>query len=152
MKIVLASDHAGYELKETVKDFLKKHGFAFEDMGTHSRESVDYPDYVLKAAEAVAKGDADRGIVMCGTGIGSAIVANKIPGIRCALCDDPVSAKYSRLHNDANVLSMGERIIGPEIAREVVHQFLTTEFEGGRHARRLDKIKKIEEKYSRPSS
>lgn len=149
MKILLASDHAGYELKETIKGFLKKDGYAYEDMGAHSRESVDYPDYVLKVAEAVAKGEADRGIVMCGTGIGSCIAANKVPGIRCALCDDPVSAKYARLHNDANVLSMGERIIGPEIAREIVHQFLTTKFEGGRHARRLEKITQIEEKYSR---
>lgn len=149
MKIVIASDHAGFELKETLKGFLKKDGYAFEDMGTHSRESVDYPDIALMAAEAVVRGEADRGIVICGTGIGSAIVANKVPGIRCALCDDPVSAKYARLHNDANMLSLGERIIGPEIARETVHQFLTTEFEGGRHARRIEKIKQVEEKYSK---
>lgn len=149
MKIYIGSDHAGYELKETIKNFLKRGGYAFEDVGTHSRDSVDYPDYVIKVAEAVAKGEADRGIVICGTGIGSCIAANKVPGIRCALCNGPVSAKYSRLHNDANVLSLGERIIGPEIAREIVHHFLITDFEGGRHVKRLEKIKNIEEKYSR---
>lgn len=149
MKIYIGSDHAGYELKETIKNFLKHGGYAFEDVGTHSRDSVDYPDFVIQVAEAVAKGEADRGIVICGTGIGSCIAANKVPGIRCALCNGPVSAKYARLHNDANVLSLGERIIGPEIAKETVHHFLITDFEGGRHVKRLEKIKNIEEKYSR---
>lgn len=149
MKTFLGSDHAGLELKEKVKELLKAEGHVFEDMGTHSKESVDYPEYVLKVSEAVADGTDDRGILICGTGIGSSIAANKVPGIRAALCGDAVSAKYSRLHNDANILVMGERIIGLETAIEIVRLFLTTPFEGGRHINRLEKVRSIEKKYSR---
>lgn len=149
MKIVLGSDHAGFNLKEKIKKYLKEQDFLFDDLGTYSTDPVDYPDITLKVAEAVAKGEYTRGIIICGTGIGTAIVANKIPGIRAALCHDPVSSSFSRTHNDANILTLGERIIGPNLALEIVRIFLTTEFSRGRHIRRVEKIKKIEEKYSK---
>lgn len=149
MKIVLGSDHAGFNLKEKIKKYLKEQDFLFDDLGTYSTDPVDYPDITLKVAEAVAKGEYTRGIIVCGTGIGTAIAANKVPGIRAALCHDPVSSSFSRTHNDANILTLGERIIGPNLALEIVRIFLTTEFSRGRHIRRVEKIKKIEEKYSK---
>ena len=149
MKIILGSDHAGFNLKEKIKKYLKEQDFSFDDLGTYSTDPVDYPDITLKVAKAEAKGEYRRGIIICGTGIGTAIVANKVPGIRAALCHDPVSSSFSRTHNDANILTLGERIIGPNLALEIVRIFLTTEFSGGRHIRRVEKIKKIEEKYSK---
>ena len=149
MKIILGSDHAGFNLKEKIKKYLKEQDFSFDDLGTYSTDPVDYPDITLKVAKAVAKGEYRRGIIVCGTGIGTAIAANKVPGIRAALCHDPVSSSFSRTHNDANILTLGERIIGPNLALEIVRIFLTTEFSGGRHIRRVEKIKKIEEKYSK---
>ncbi|MCW2277487.1 ribose 5-phosphate isomerase B [Heliophilum fasciatum] len=152
MRIAIASDHGGFRLKEEVKGFLQglqnadADGGSLEiiDLGTDSEQSVDYPDYGEKVARAVAAGDYDRGIVVCGTGIGISIAANKIAGIRAALCHEPYSARMAREHNDANVLALGGRVTGPELAREIVQAFVTTEFAGGRHAKRLDKIAALE--------
>ncbi|MBO8168521.1 MAG: ribose 5-phosphate isomerase B [Thermoanaerobacteraceae bacterium] len=149
MKIALGSDHGGYQLKETIKAFLDELGMEYKDFGTDCEESVDYPDFALKVAEAVAGGQYDRGILICGTGIGIGIAANKVLGIRAALCHDVFSAKASREHNDANILSLGQRVIGPGLALEIVKAWLSTGFAGGRHQRRVDKIKAIEEKYSK---
>lgn len=140
MKIALASDHGGFELKEIIKEYLQVNGHEVEDFGTSSLESVDYFDYSVKAAEAVSKGDADRGIVMCGTGIGVSISANKVKGIRCALCHDVYSAEMTRFHNDSNMLAMGGRVIGRDLAVRIVKAWLESDFEGGRHLRRIDKI------------
>lgn len=140
MKLVLASDHGGYELKEEIKKHLEEKGYAFEDIGTHSKESVDYPEYGRAAAEFVASGKADKGILCCGTGIGISLAANKVKGIRCANVSDTFSAKMSRAHNDANMLSLGGRVVGVGLALEIVDAWLETEFEGGRHQRRIDKI------------
>jgi ribose 5-phosphate isomerase B len=147
MRIAVASDHGGFKLKTTILEYLKETGHEFEDFGTFSCDSVDYPDYALKVAEAVAAGRFDRGILICGTGIGIGIAANKVPGIRAALCHDTFSALASREHNDANILTMGERVVGPGLALEIVRTWLAGEFAGGRHQRRVDKIKAIEEKY-----
>ncbi len=138
MKIAIGCDHAGYKLKEEVKGFLTEHEVI--DLGTNSEESVDYPDFGKAVGRAVAGGEADYGIVICGSGIGISIAANKVDGIRCALCSEPLSAKLSRLHNNANVLAMGARLIGVEMAKEITQVFLSTEFEGGRHERRVNKI------------
>lgn len=148
MKIAIGSDHGGYELKEEIKQFLEQKGIYHQDLGTLGKESVDYPDFAQKVAQAVSRGEYDRGIIVCGTGIGVAIVANKVSGVRAALCHDVFSAKASREHNDANVLTMGQRVIGPGLALEIVKQWLSADFAGGRHQRRVDKIKAIEEKYS----
>ena len=147
MKIAVASDHAGYHLKKHIKDYLTEQNIAHEDFGTDSTESVDYPDFALAAAEAVASGDCTLGIICCGTGIGVAISAGKVPGIRAARCHDTYSARMCRQHNDANVLAMGERVIGFGPAIDTVEAFLKAEYAGGRHACRVDKIKEIEEKY-----
>lgn len=147
MKIALGSDHGGFKLKETIKGFLEEQGFDFQDFGTFSGESVDYPDFSLKVAEAVASGRFDRGILICGTGIGIGIAANKVKGIRAALCHDTFSARASREHNNANILTMGERVIGPGLAMDIVKIWLDSEFTGGRHAIRVGKIQEIEEKY-----
>lgn len=144
MKIAVASDHAGWQLKDAIAQLLRNQGETVEDCGTSSCESVDYPDYGLKAAEAVSLGRVDRGILVCGTGIGMSIVANKFPGVRAALCHDLFTARMSRLHNDANILVMAGREIGPELAADMVREWLATEFEGGRHQKRLDKIAEIE--------
>ncbi len=147
MKIVLGADHAGYGLKEELKLVLRQEGIEFLDVGTlNGEESVDYPDYAEAVARKVASGDFDRGVIICGTGIGVAIAANKVKGVRAANCDNPVSAKFSREHNDANVLTMGSRIIGPEIAKEILRAWVRAQFEGGRHARRVNKISEIEER------
>jgi ribose 5-phosphate isomerase B len=149
MKIALACDHGGLNLKKTVIKYLEEKGYEYEDFGTNSTDSCDYPDYALPAADAVAQGKCDKGIVICSTGIGVSIVANKVPGVRCAHCHDSYCAKYTRLHNDSNVLAMGEKVVGPGYALEIVETFLTTQFEGGRHQRRVDKITQIEKKYSK---
>nr|WP_202079787.1 ribose 5-phosphate isomerase B [Caldalkalibacillus salinus] len=144
MKIALASDHGGYQIKEELKGLLDELQLSYEDFGCECEESVDYPDYAVPVAEKVASGEFDRGILVCGTGIGMSITANKVQGIRCALCHDTFSAKATRLHNDSNILAMGERVIGPGLAREVAKVWLETEFEGGRHARRIQKVSDVE--------
>lgn len=142
-RVVLASDHAGFLLKEELRRHLK--GYFVEDFGTFSARSVDYPDYALKAARAVAAGDFTFGILICGTGIGMSIVANKIKGIRAAQCHDCFTARAARQHNDANVLTLGARVIGSGLALLIVHNFLSTPFQKGRHQRRLEKIYHLEE-------
>lgn len=143
--IAIGSDHAGYALKCEIIKHLEEKGIEFIDCGC-SGESVDYPDIAEKTCAKVVSGEADKGILICGTGVGISISANKIKGIRAALCGDWYSAKYTRLHNDANVLCMGGRVIGAGLAIEITDIFLETEFEGGRHARRVEKIMKLEEK------
>lgn len=144
MRIALASDHAGYRLKEEVKALLREQGHEVRDFGAHSEEPVDYPDVVVLAARAVAAGECERGIVLGGSGNGEAMVANKVPGVRCALCHDVTTARLARAHNDSNVLALGQRIVGVEVARDIVRTWLETPFEGGRHARRVEKIAAIE--------
>lgn len=140
MKISIGSDHAGFDLKEHLKNYLEEEGYEVIDEGTYSLESVDYPDFGKKVGKRVADKEADRGLVVCGSGIGISIAANKVPGIRCALVSEPLSARLSRLHNDANVLALGGRLIGLEMAKECLKVFLQTDFEGGRHQRRIDKL------------
>lgn len=149
MKIAIANDHGALNLKRDVKKYLLDNGYDVVDFGTNSSESCDYPDYGLPAAEAVASGECDMGILMCSTGIGMSLVANKVPGIRCAHCHDTYCAEYTRRHNNANVLAMGEKVVGPGLALQIVKIFLETEFEGGRHQRRVDKITAVEKKYSK---
>ena len=136
MKVIISGDHAGMTLRNEVKSVLEELGYEYEDIGADCTCSVDYPDYAFPAAERVANGEFDRGIVICGTGIGVSIAANKVKGIRCALVHDVYSAKATRQHNDSNMLAMGERVIGPSLAREIVKTWLTTEFEGDRHAKK----------------
>lgn len=140
MKIALGSDHAGYRYKEKIKELLPSLGHEVVDFGTDSEEAVDYPKFIRPAAEAVAKGECDRGIVLGGSGNGEAISANKVRGVRCALCWNEETAKLSRQHNDANVLSLGERMISEEMALNIVRVWLTTDFEGGRHAIRIAQL------------
>lgn len=147
MRIALGSDHGGYKLKEAIKNYLSERGIEFKDFGTISEASVDYPDFALMVAQAVSSGEFQRGILVCGTGIGIGIAANKVPGIRAALCHDTFSAQFSREHNDANILTLGERVIGTGLALEIVDTWLKSEFAGGRHARRVNKITAIEEQY-----
>lgn len=144
MRISIASDHGGYDLKEDLRSWLTGLGHEVEDFGCHSRESCDYADFAEPAARAVAEGKCDRGIVICTTGIGISITANKVRGIRCALCSEPVSASLTRHHNDANMLAMGAGMVGPMMAREIVTAFLTNDFDGGRHQRRVDKVMAVE--------
>jgi len=138
--VAIGSDHGGFRLKESIKEFLAEKGVAVRDFGAFSPASVDYPDISRAVATAVAGGECDRGIIICGTGIGVAIAANKVRGVRAALCHDEYSARMSREHNDANILTMGERVIGEGLARSIVAVWLASEFAGGRHARRVDKI------------
>lgn len=139
--IAIASDHGGYDLKERVKQYLEKKGLEYKDFGCYNKESCDYPDFVKPAAKAVAEGTCDRGIVICTTGIGISMCANRIPGVRCALCGDPVSAELTRLHNDANMLSLGAGVTGELLALDIVERFLETPFSGEeRHRRRIEKI------------
>src|SRR5690625_1364208 len=145
LKVIITGDHAGMTLRNEVKSVLDELGFSYEDAGADCTTSVDYPDYALPAAERVANGEFDRGIFVCGTGIGVSISANKVRGIRCALVHDVFSAKATREHNDSNILAMGERVIGPGLAREIVYAWLTTDFEGGRHLNRINKITKFED-------
>lgn len=140
MRVAVASDHGGYKLKEKVKEYLESRDIDVIDLGTNSEESVDYPEYGRACAKAVAGGEADRGIVCCGTGIGISIAANKVKGIRCGLCTNVEMARLTRQHNDANMLAMGGRIIDDETAMAITEAFIDTEFEGGRHQRRIDKI------------
>ena len=142
--IALACDHAALELKAEVKKILEARGLEYEDFGTYTTDSCHYPVFGARAARAVADGRCDRGIVICGTGIGISLVANKVKGVRCALCSDSYSAKMTRAHNDANMLAMGARVIGVEVAKEIVAAFLDTPFEGGRHQTRVDMITAIE--------
>ncbi|PYI51123.1 ribose 5-phosphate isomerase B [Paenibacillus flagellatus] len=149
MKIAIGADHAGFRLKDEIVKALREDGHEVEDFGCHCADSIDYPDYALPVGEKVASGEADRGILICGTGIGMTIAANKIPGVRCALVHDLFSAKATREHNDSNVLAMGERVVGPGVALEIVKVWIGTEFsEGPRHRNRIDKIKSLEEKYA----
>ncbi|MBU5214596.1 MULTISPECIES: ribose 5-phosphate isomerase B [Heyndrickxia] len=145
MKVALASDHGGIHIREEIRKLLEELGIEYEDFGCNCEGSVDYPDYALPVATKVANGEFDRGILICGTGIGMSIAANKVKGIRCALVHDVFSAKATRQHNDTNVLAMGERVIGPGLALEIAKVWLTTEFEGGRHSRRIEKVTNYEE-------
>ena len=144
--IVIASDHGGYAMKEELKAWLTEKGVAFEDVGTYSEASCDYPEYAALAARGVAEGKYEKGILICGTGIGMSLAANKIKGIRCALLSDCFSAEMCRAHNDANMMSLGARVTGIELAKRMVDIFLTTECLGGRHGRRVDLIRALEEK------
>jgi ribose 5-phosphate isomerase B len=145
VRVAIGSDHAGFELKQHVIESLKTMSHDVDDRGTHSIEPVDYPPICADVARQVANGNADRGIVLGGSGQGEQITANKIHGIRAALCNDLYSAKYSRLHNDANVLSMGGRVVGLGLADEILLVWFTTDFQGGRHIPRIEQIKEIEE-------
>jgi ribose 5-phosphate isomerase B len=145
VKIAIASDHAGFALKSLLIQHLKEDGHEVLDLGTHSVESVDYPPFCAAAARAVVRGEVDRGIVLGGSGQGEQIAANKVHGARAALCNDLYTARLGRLHNDANVLAMGGRIVAPELAYEILAVFLDTPFEGGRHVRRLHQISDIEQ-------
>ncbi len=144
MKISLGCDHGGLELKETIKAHLTERGFEVEDFGTYSKDSCDYPDFARPAAEAVASGACERGILVCTTGIGVSITANKVKGVRCALLSDLMSAKMTRQHNDTNMMALGQGVVGPMLALQIVDVWLDTAYEGGRHQRRIDKIMAIE--------
>jgi ribose 5-phosphate isomerase B len=146
MQIGLASDHGGFELKEAVKAFLKSIGAEPIDLGTFSEDSVDYPDFAAQVAEKVSTGRLERGILICGTGIGMSIAANKFRGVRAALVNDLYSSRFSREHTDANILVMGGRVVGKDVAKEIVRIWLETPFAGGRHQRRLEKIEELEKK------
>ncbi len=143
-KIALGADHGGYELKEAVKQHLQQRGIPFEDFGCHSTESVDYPDMAVPPCRAVQQGDCDCALLFCGTGVGISMAANKLHGIRACCCSDVFSARYTRLHNDANALCLGGRVVGVGLACELVDAFLDTPFEGGRHQRRVDKLRALE--------
>lgn len=145
MKISLGADHGGFELKEAIKTWLLEKGYDVEDKGTYSIESCDYPNYAKAVALDVATGKSDRGILVCGTGIGVSIGANKVRGIRAALCGDTFSARMSRLHNNANILALGQRVVGAGLALDIVEIWLSTSFEGGRHSTRVDKLMEIEQ-------
>lgn len=149
MVIGIGSDHGGFNLKNEIADYLKEKGYSIKDFGTHECCSVDYPDYGLAVAEGIINGECDRGIIVCGTGLGISMAANKVPGIRAAVCTDTYMAKMSREHNDANILSLGERVVGAGLALEIVQAWLDAEFQGGRHKTRVDKISDIEKKYSK---
>lgn len=138
--IAIASDHAGFQYKEKIKALLQEWGLDVKDFGTHSAESTDYPDWAHQASQAITNGECDRGILICGTGIGMSIVANKHKGVRAAVCESVTAARLARQHNNANVLTIGERITGWESVVDIVRVFLTTPFDGGRHSRRVEKI------------
>jgi len=138
--VVVASDHAGYRLKVELVKALEKAGHQVEDLGTHDESSTDYPDFAHQLCEAVTSGRFTRGLLVCGTGLGMSMAANRHPGIRAAVCTDSYAARMTRAHNDANVLCLGSRIVGPGVAEDILEAFLESEFEGGRHARRVDKI------------
>lgn len=146
MKIAIGADHGGFNLKKEIVALLEELGHEYKDFGTHSAESIDYPDVAIPVAEAVAAGEFDRGILICGTGIGIGIAANKVKGIRAALVHDSFSAKATRQHNDSNIMTMGERVIGPGLALDLVTTWLDTDFEGGRHSNRVDKMSAYESK------
>ena len=146
MKIALGCDHGGLEHKNAIGEFLKENGFEVVDFGIYEQVSVDYPDIAKKVCESIIKGEAERGILVCGTGIGMSIAANKYKGIRAAACSEHFSAKYTRLHNNSNILCLGGRVVGVGTAIELADLFVNTEFEGGRHQKRIDKIAEIENK------
>lgn len=144
MKVAIGSDHAGYEYKEMIKKYLEEKGFEVIDKGTYSNERTDYPIYAEKVAKAVANGEVDRGILICGTGIGMSITANKIKGVRASLCPNDFMAKMARKHNNSNILCLGQRVVGTDHALSIVDTFFSTEFEGGRHQKRISLISEIE--------
>jgi len=146
MKIALGSDHAGFELKEDLRAYLADLEIEGLDLGAYSPDAVDYPDVAAQVAQKVSRGEVERGLLICGAGIGMSIAANRFPGVRAALCHDSFTARVSREHNDANILVLGGRLIGKGLAREILQIWLKTEFQGGRHQRRLDKITALEEK------
>ncbi|RMD52352.1 MAG: ribose 5-phosphate isomerase B [Nitrospirae bacterium] len=146
MKILIGCDHAGYELKKALLPFFKEMGIEVRDVGTDKPDAVDYTDYGEIVSKEISEGRAEKGILICGTGIGMSIVANKFPGVRASLCSDVYTAKMSRLHNDANILVMPGRLIGVELAKEIVRVWFSTPFEGGRHKKRIEKIMNIERK------
>lgn len=156
--VAIGADHAGYRLKETLKVELTRKGFRIMDTGTDSEDSCDYPDFAAEVADAVRRGDAEKGVLVCGTGIGMAMAANKVPGVRAAVCNDAYCARYGRAHTDANVLTIGSRVVGESDARIILATFLDTGFEGdteggARHVRRLQKIEDLERKYgTKPTS
>ena len=143
-KIAFACDHGGYELKDTIIKWLNDNGYEVVDFGCNSTASVDYPDYALPASQAVARGECDLGILVCGTGIGMSLCANKVKGIRAACCSDTFSAKMTRLHNDSNILCFGARVVGAGLAIELVRNFVESEFEGDRHIKRVEKVMAIQ--------
>ncbi len=143
-KIVIGSDHAGYESKELLKQELVKQGFEVDDRGTNNLDSVDYPDFGAAVGHAVVNGEAERGVVVCGSGIGISIAANKVPGVRAALCWNEETARLAREHNDANVLCLGARFIQPELAAKMAHIFMETDFAGGRHEQRVEKLAQLD--------
>ena len=149
MKIAIGCDHGAFRLKNEIIEFLNSENYEVKDFGTYSEESYDYPDIALPVAEAVVNKEYDFGILVCGTGIGIGIAANKVPGVRAALCSDTFSAHATREHNNANILTMGQRVVGTGLALDIVKTFLNTEFEGERHQKRIDKISEIEKKYSK---
>ena len=149
MKIAIGCDHGAFRLKNEIIEFLNSENYEVKDFGTYSEESCDYPDIALPVAEAVVNKEYDFGILVCGTGIGIGIAANKVPGVRAALCSDTFSAHATREHNNANILTMGQRVVGTSLALDIVKTFLNTEFEGERHQKRIDKISEIEKKYSK---
>lgn len=146
MRIAIGADHGGYELKRQIAGFLIAQGYQVQDFGTHSLESVDYPDFAALVARAVAAGECERGILICGAGVGMSLAANKVRGIRAALCTDCYMARMAREHNDAQILCLGGRVLGMGLALDIVQVFLGSEFVGGRHARRVDKISALERK------
>lgn len=149
MKIAIGCDHGGFELKNEIIKFLENEKYEVKDFGTYSTDSCDYPDIALPVAEAVAAKEYEFGILICGTGIGIGISANKVPGIRAALCSDTFSAHATRQHNNANILTIGQRVVGTGLAIDIVKTFLSSEFEGDRHQKRIDKISEIEKKYNK---
>ena len=146
MKIAMGNDHSAIELKNIIKEFVESKGYEVIDFGTNTPESCDYPVYGEKVARAVAAGEVEQGILICGTGLGISLAANKVKGIRAAVCSEPYTAKMARAHNDCNILAFGARVVGAELAKMIVETWLDTEFEGGRHQRRVDMIMAIEEK------
>ncbi|MDD5866964.1 ribose 5-phosphate isomerase B [Lachnospiraceae bacterium YH-ros2228] len=147
MKIAIGNDHAAVEMKQEIQAYLEEKGYEVINFGTDTKESCNYPEYGWKVAEAVKNGQADQGVLICGTGIGISLAANKVPGIRAAVCSEPVSARLAKQHNNANIIAFGARIVGLEEAKAIVDAFLEADFLGGRHAKRVDMITEIEEKY-----
>ena len=142
--IAIGNDHAGFELKDAVISVLNEFNLEYKDFGCYSTDKAEYPVYAQKVADSVASGECERGILLCGTGIGISIAANKVKGVRAAVCSDPFSAKMSKLHNDSNILAMGARVVGSELAKMILREWLSAEFEGGRHKERIDQIASIE--------
>ncbi|MDD6351705.1 MAG: ribose 5-phosphate isomerase B [Lachnospiraceae bacterium] len=149
MKIAIANDHAAVDMKREIQAYLEEKGYEVINFGTDTNERCNYPDYGLKVAEAIKNGEADQGVLICGTGIGISLAANKVPGIRAAVCSEPVSARLAKQHNNANIIAFGARIVGLEEAKAIVDAFFGAEFLGGRHAMRVDLISEIEKKYNK---